>query len=151
MIDLSSISMASHQIKNRGPSAEFRLALDGEALAQQLPRLGVRVREIAEGKNVLRTGVDAGRLEALRQPFLAEVAFFHHALGARGEIGIDAGNAGPRIFPVEAARAVGTRSNAIAAADAAVPIHHHDAVIAFECGLRRANARARRIGAVIAK
>ena len=151
MSALSSINMASDQVKNRWAGSEFRFALHGETIAQELAWLGVRVRKIAEGEDMLRTGIDAGRFEAARQPLLAEVALLYHALCARREIGIDAGDAGPRIFKVKTARAIGAGGNTVAAADAAMPIHHHNAVVAFPGGLRRTDARAGRIGAMVAK
>ncbi len=53
--------------------------------------------------------------------------------------------------PVEAARAVRTRGHAVAAADAAVPVHHHDAVVAPPGGLGRADPHAGRVVAVVAE
>ena len=59
------------------------------------------------------------------------------------------GDGRARIFPVEAARAIGAGGHAVTATDAAVPVHHHDSVVSLPRGLSGADAHARRTGAVI--
>ena len=59
---------------------------------------------------------------------------------------------GPGVPPIEAARAVGTGGHAVAAADAAVHVHHHDAVLLPLPGrLGGADLDAGRVRAVVAQ
>ena len=75
---------------------------------------------------------------SLGQAFCTEITFFHNTLGAGGEVGIGLFDEGTGIPEVETSGTIGAGSHAEPAADAAMVVHEHDAVFAFEGGLGRA-------------
>ena len=112
-------------------------------------------RRIAAGRRrrrALRAGLDARGRPALGQPLLAERALLDHALRAGGYVRVRCramcGRGSPQLKLREP---YGQRGHAVAAADAAVLVHHHDAVVSLPRGLRRADAHARRVVAVVAE
>jgi hypothetical protein len=98
----------------------------------------------------LEASTQAGSL-ADGQTLCAEVAFFNHTLHAGGEFFIVGFDEGTRIPEVEASCTEGTGRHTEAAADAAVEIHHDDAVVVLKGRLGGAGPHARWIFAVIAQ
>jgi hypothetical protein len=81
---------------------------------------------------------------ALVEPMRAEIAALDAALAPRR-----AGQLLLHLLVDEGARLVRAGHDAVAAADAGVPVHHHDAVGAFERGAGGADVDARRVLAVL--
>src|SRR5574337_1241297 len=147
--------ITSYQIVHARSGPDLGFAPDGIARLDELPDFRVLVLEIAEDQGVLGRRLHAGRLFPDGQTLGAEGALLHHALGTGRifpvrQLGFQIGRR-PRIAVVEAARAVGTGRHAEPAADAAVHVHHHDAVLlALERRLGRADPDAGRFFAVVA-
>ena len=116
-----------------------------------MPDFRPGILHIAEDQGFLLTGDDTGRKHPFGQPLLAEVAFLHDAFGARRKIRIDLRDKRPGITVVHASCAVGAGGHAKPATDAAVIVHHDDAVRSLERGLRGADPDAGRIRAVVAQ
>src|ERR1017187_8971845 len=139
------------KVENVRPGPQLGLAAECVARAEKLRDGGGRVGRVAENHGLGRAHLNARRLPAARQTLGAEGALFDHALRARGIRRIDGAQKRPRVAPVEAARAVGARCHAVAAADAAVLVHPHQAIaLSFPGGAGRAYLHARGMVAVIA-
>jgi len=116
-----------------------------------LPDFGVLILQIAKHERSARTGFYAGWPKPLIQAFSTERTFLDDTLRTGGKILIRHSDERAGILPIEAARAIGTRDHTVSAADAAMPVHHHNTVFPPPSGLRRAYTRTGRIAAVITK
>src|SRR5271157_2373176 len=151
-IDLAFFSIFLQKVEHVRAGAQLGVAAEGVARLEKLRDGGGWVRRVAENHGFEGAHLDARRLEAARQALVAEGALFDHALFARGICRVDGAQKRPRVAPVEAARAVGAGGQAITAADAAVLIHHHQAVaLALPGGAGGAYLDTRRMFAVIAE
>ena len=108
-----------------------------------------RVLQIAEDDRVVAgrgTGIGTGGgIRPVVAAADAQVAALHTTLAAR-----DPGQLVVHHLMDEAARLVGAGHHAVAAADAGMPVHHHDAVGALERGPGRADVHTGRVLAVLA-
>src|ERR1035441_10018302 len=140
------------KVENVRPGPQLGLAAECVARAEKLRDGGGGVGRVAENHGLGRAHLDTRRLPAARQTLGAEGALFDYAFRARGIRRIDGAQERPRVAPIEAARAVGACGHAVTAADAAVLVHHHQAIAsALPGGAGGANLDARRMVAVIAE
>ncbi len=114
------------------------------------PHHGLVVGQVAEEEGAV-AGRDAGRELALGEELGAEVALFHHARLPGGIVREGFLDIGPGVPPVEAPGREGATRHAVAAADAAVHVHHDHAVVPPEGGLGGAHPDTGRIVAVVAE
>ncbi len=128
----------------------MRFSPQVKTFSNQLADVRSGIIQIAKQNGVLPAGQNTGRQHSLNQPFLAEVALLHDTFGARREVWIDLRNKRPRVAEIHASCSVRAGGHAKPATDAAVIIHHDDAVGPPERGLRGADPDAGRIFAVIA-
>ncbi len=131
--------------------AQFRPPADGEAPPDQAPDFRSGVFHVSKHQGLFLAGRHAGREDPPAESFLAEIAFFHHALGSRREILVDLFDKGPGITVVHTPCAVGTGGHAEPASDAAVVVHRDDSIGPPEGGLRGTDPDAGRVVAVIAE
>src|SRR5262249_46072350 len=125
-----------------------------DLLVRQHPAdLAVGIEEIAKDARAGGAGLHARGIPPLARALDAERALLDHATlpQAIAEIvlvwvHLVGGHHG--LAPVEAARVVGAGGDAVAAADAPVVVHHHDAVRLHPRRLHRADVHARRVLAV---
>src|SRR5512139_307486 len=146
----------SHDVIDVRAGAQFRLTAHGEMGIEEFPNLRVGILHVAKYQSFrLLHGLHARRHEALGQPVGAEGALLHHPFAAHGISGIrwllvfEVG--GWRILVVEASCPEGTAGHAVTATDAAVLIHHDEAVIPLPGGLGGTDPDAGRVGAVVAE
>ena len=137
-------------VVHAGLGAQSGFAADGEVLRQGLTHGRTRIVQVAEDHRAFG-GFHAGGELALSQAFGAERALLDHAAGTHGELGVHILHVGLRIAEVEAAGAERAAGHAETAADAAVGVHHHDAVLTLEGGGGGAHAYAGRVFAVVAQ
>ena len=123
---------------------------DGEERPEVLPHLGFFILQVSKDHGSPGR-FDAGRLQPLGQPFGAEGALFHHPDLPGGITGILFFDVRAGIFPVETPGAIGAAGHAKAAADAAVHVHHDDAVLPLEGGLGGTHPDAGGILAMVAQ
>ena len=141
----------SHDVIHGRLGTNGLFAPDSVMGSNQFTDLGFRIVQIAEGQFSLGS-LHAGGQLADSQPLCAEIAFFHHPFHTGGEFFIGLGDKGPGVAKVEATGTVRTGHHAEAAADAAVKVHHHDAVpFPLEGRLCRTGAHAGWIFAVVAQ
>ncbi len=124
-------------------------------MREHLPDFGIRIEQIPEDPRAGRTRFETRRQPAIARAVQTEMAFLHHALrpDAIAQVGlvrIDLIRRDDGLGPVEAPRMIRTRGFAVAAADAPVVIHHHNAVCFLPRRLDRANVHARRMLALLA-
>src|SRR5262249_17014590 len=121
-----------------------------DLLVRQHPAdLAVGIEEIAEDARAGGAGLHARRVPPPARALNAERALLHDAALPQAvaeivlvRVHLVGGHHG--LAPVEAARVVGAGGDAVAAADAPVVVHHHDAVRLHPRGLHRADVHARR-------
>jgi hypothetical protein len=107
--------------------------------------------QIAKDQTLLSAGLDAGGDKTPRKPLLTEVTFFDDSLRPGRKLQVDLFDERPGIFPVKASRSIRATRHAVAASDAAVKIHHHDAVFSLPGGPGRTVLYTGGVFAVIAE
>ena len=96
-------------------------------------------------------GFDAGGKVALASRSSQKLHFSTTPLHRVWKVWVDLRDERPRVAVIHASRPVRARGHTEPAPDAAVIIHHHDAVRPLECGFCRADPHAWRVVAVVAE
>ena len=150
---LSSITHPLNYVVNVGLCPEFGFTSNGIISLSSLPHLEFGIFKVAERRHSLLAGFDTGRIAGPRPAVLRRNCIFRPRRSARvGNSGLSSVlDEGARVPEIEASRSVGTAGHAVPAADAAVKIHHGDAVRPLKGGLGGADPDTGRIRAVVAQ
>ena len=143
--------LTSYQVIDLRLSPEAWLAPDGEPLREQHTYRRIRIRHITKMNRSMGAGFNTGGDLPRGQALPAQVALLHDSLCPRRKVWVDFLQEGSWIDPVEAPGTIRTRCDAIAAPDAAMRIHHHNAVLALPRCLRRTHSDTGRIVTMVTK